>query len=76
MQHVRTYGAAPPPAQIRSRAIGYDDPHKHPGHLGPQEVAPDDVAGTRFYEPDDMEAPLRERLAEIRRARGRRDEGP
>ncbi|MEA2185082.1 MAG: putative ATPase [Solirubrobacteraceae bacterium] len=76
MQHVRTYGAAPPPAQIRSRAIGYDDPHKHPGHLGPQEVAPDDVAGTRFYEPDDMEAPLRERLAEIRRARGRSDEKP
>ncbi|HEX8158209.1 MAG TPA: replication-associated recombination protein A [Solirubrobacteraceae bacterium] len=76
MQHVRTHGAAPPPPQIRSNAVGYDDPHKHPGHLGPQEVAPDDVAGTRFYEPDEMEAALLERLAEIRRARGRSDGGP
>jgi hypothetical protein len=29
------------------------------------------VAGTRFYEPDDAEAAQRERLAQIRRARGR-----
>jgi hypothetical protein len=32
---------------------------------------PDRVVGTRFYAPDDAEAALRERLAEIRRARGR-----
>ncbi len=72
--HVRQYGAASPPPQVRSQAVGYDSPHDHPGHLGPQEVAPDEVAGTRFYDPDDAEAELRDRLAEIRRARGR--EGP
>jgi len=71
MEHVRTHGAAAPPPQIRSRAVGYDSPHGHPGHLGPQEVAPDELVGTRFYEPDEMEAALRDRLAEIRRARGR-----
>jgi putative ATPase len=71
MHHVRQFGAAAPPPQIRSRAVGYDSPHDHPGHLGQQEVAPDDVVGARFYEPDEMEASLRERLEEIRRARGR-----
>jgi hypothetical protein len=29
------------------------------------------VVGARFYAPDDAEAALRERLEEIRRARGR-----
>ncbi|CAA9486680.1 MAG: Replication-associated recombination protein RarA [uncultured Solirubrobacteraceae bacterium] len=71
MHHVRQFGAAAPPPQIRSQAVGYDSPHDHPGHLGPQEVVPDEVVGARFYEPDEMEAALRERLAEIRRARGR-----
>jgi putative ATPase len=71
IHHVRQFGAAPPPPQIRSRPVDYDSPHDHPGHLGPQEVAPDAVAGVRFYEPDEMEAAQRERLAEIRRARGR-----
>ncbi len=32
---------------------------------------PDSAIGERFYEPDDAEALLRERLEEIRRARGR-----
>jgi hypothetical protein len=32
---------------------------------------PEGVEGERFYAPDDAEAALRERLAEIRRARGR-----
>ncbi len=71
MHHVRTHGAAAPPPQIRSRAEGYDSPHDHPGHLSAQEVAPDEVAGVRFYEPDEAEADLRERLAAIRRGRGR-----
>jgi putative ATPase len=71
MQHVRTHGAAAPPPQIRSKAVGYDSPHDHPGHLGPQEVAPDEVVGVRFYEPDDAEAAQRARLEEIRRGRGR-----
>ncbi len=71
MSHVRAHGAAAPPPQIRSQAVGYDSPHDHPGHLGAQEVAPDAVAGVRFYEPDEMEHELRARLAQIRRARGR-----
>ena len=70
IEHVRRYGAAPPPPAVRSQAVGYDSPHDHPGHLGPQEVAPDEVAGTRFYEPDEQEARLRERLQVIRQARG------
>ncbi len=32
---------------------------------------PDDAIGERFYAPDDAEAALRDRLAELRRARGR-----
>ena len=71
IEHVRRFGAAAPPPQVRSRAVGYDSPHDHPGHLSSQEVAPDEVAGRRFYEPDEAEAALRERLEQIRRARGR-----
>jgi len=71
VEHVRRYGAAPPPPAVRSKGVGYDSPHGHRGHLGPQEVAPDEVAGVRFYEPDEQEAALRDRLEEIRRARGR-----
>ena len=71
MHHVRTHGAAAPPPTIRSQAVGYDSPHNHPGHLSSQEVAPDEVAGTRFYEPDEMEAAMLARLEEIRRGRGR-----
>jgi hypothetical protein len=32
---------------------------------------PDSAIGRRFYEPDDAEALLRERLEQVRRARGR-----
>ena len=42
-----------------------------PGHVSPQELMPDHAIGQRFYEPDEAEALLRERLEEIRRARGR-----
>ncbi len=71
--HVRDHGAAPPPVPLRSggRGEGYDSPHRHPGHLGAQEVMPEPVVGARFYEPDEAEAALARRLAEIRRARGR-----
>jgi putative ATPase len=71
--YVRERGAAPPPVQLRSggRGHGYDNPHGHPGHLGPQELMPDEAVGARFYAPDEAEAALAARLAEIRRARGR-----
>ena len=41
--------------------------------FSPQELLPDPAIGARFYEPDDAEAALRERLEEIRRGRGRAD---
>ncbi|HEX3688914.1 MAG TPA: replication-associated recombination protein A [Solirubrobacteraceae bacterium] len=76
--YIAQHGATAPPAHLRSSTRsdgGYDNPHRRPGHLGPQELLPDPAIGARFYEPDDAEAALRERLAEIRRARGRAD-GP
>jgi putative ATPase len=75
-EHVRVHGAAQVPGQLRSGPRpgqdrgGYDNPHKHPGHLSPQQLAPEGVAGARFYEPDEAEAELAERLARIRRDRG------
>ncbi len=78
---VRERGAQTPPAYLRSAAYpgaselgrgeGYDDPHANPGHLTGQELLPDALVGERFYRPDDAEAALRDRLEEIRRARGR-----
>jgi putative ATPase len=74
--YIAQHGAAPPPAHLRSSTRsdgGYDNPHRRPGHFTPQELLPDPAIGARFYEPDDAEAALRERLAEIRRGRGRAD---
>src|SRR4051795_13736023 len=78
-RHVREHGAKTPPAYLRSAAYpgakklgrgqGYDYPHDHRGHLSAQELMPDALIGERFYEPDDAEAALRERLEKIRRAR-------
>jgi putative ATPase len=80
-EHVREHGAKPPPAYLQSagynaaarlgRGVGYEYPHDLPGHLSGQELLPEGVAGARFYTPDDAEAALRERLEEIRKARGR-----
>jgi putative ATPase len=72
---VRDHGAAPPPVQLRSggRGQGYDNPHGRPGHVTPQELAPDSAVDARFYTPDDAEPELAARLAEIRRARRRGD---
>src|SRR3712207_1195251 len=72
-EFVRENGADLPPAHLRSRfrgGGGYDYPHDRPGHLSPQELMPEEVAGTRFYAPDDAEAALAERLRAIRAARG------
>jgi putative ATPase len=73
--HVRDHGAAPVPSWLRPGARpgqqtgGYDSPHGHPGHISSQELLPESVVGERFYEPDEAEAHLAERLREIRRAR-------
>jgi len=72
-EHIRERGAQAPPAHVRSSTRsdgGYDNPHRREGHISPQELMPDAVIGSRFYQPDDAEAQLREQLREIRRARG------
>jgi putative ATPase len=75
--HVREHGAGAVPPWLRSGPRpgqdqgGYQNPHRLPGHLGPQELAPEGVAGERFYAPDEAEAELAERLARIRSERGR-----
>jgi putative ATPase len=80
--HVREHGAAPVPGWLRSgprpgqEVGGYDYPHDHPGHVSPQELLPEAVAGARFYAPDDAEAELARRLEEIRAARRRPRGGP
>jgi putative ATPase len=74
--YIAQHGAFAPPAHLRSSTRsdgGYDNPHRRPGHFSPQELLPDPAIGARFYEPDDAEAALRERLAEVRRGRGRAD---
>jgi putative ATPase len=76
-QHVREHGAAPVPGWLRSgprpgqEVGGYDYPHDHPGHVSPQELLPESVEGARFYAPDEAEADLARRLAQIREMRGR-----
>ena len=82
--HVREHGAPDPPAALRSaaypaskalgRGVGYDNPHRHPGHVNDLEHLPDGLEEARFYFPDDAEAGARERHRELRRARGRRDD--
>ena len=50
-RHVREQGAAPVPGWLRSgprpgqEVGGYDNPHAHPGHVSPQELLPEEVAG-------------------------------
>jgi putative ATPase len=74
-RHVREHGAQPAPPWLRSgprpgqEQADYDNPHGHPGHVSPQPLLPDEVAGARFYEPDEAEAQLQRRLREIREAR-------
>jgi putative ATPase len=88
-QHVRDHGAAPVPGWLRSGPLAelrspgqddsapssYDNPHRHPGHLGPQQLLPDSVSDARFYAPDDAESELARRLEQIRAGReaSRRD---
>ena len=79
--HVRRYGAQPPPAYLRDahyggaaalgRGQGYEYPHDKPEGLSSQDVMPEEVGDVRFYDPRDREPALRARLDEVRRARGR-----
>src|SRR3954471_4247444 len=65
--------AAYPGAKALGRGTGYDYPHSRPEGVSPQELMPQEAEGERFLELTDHgeEATLRERLAEIRRLRGR-----
>ncbi len=78
--HVRQHGAALPPDHLRSAAYpaakmlgrgqGYEYPHGLPGQVSAQELLPAEVAGTRFYEPDEEAEPeAARRLREVRAAR-------
>jgi putative ATPase len=78
---LREHGAKPPPPYLQSAAYagaaqlgrgrGYDYPHGQPDQVSSQELMPEGLEGTRFYDPGDAEPALRERLEQIRRARGR-----
>jgi len=80
-EHIVEQGAQPAPNPLRSaafpaarrtgRGVGYENPHDEPGHVNEQEHLPAGLEQLRFYAPDDAEPQLRERLAELRRARGR-----
>jgi putative ATPase len=82
-QWVRENGPVIPPAALQSAAYpgakalgrgkGYDYPHDRPEGVSPQDLMPEEAEGERFLELTDHgeEAALRERLAEIRRLRGR-----
>ncbi len=73
-RHVREHGAGAGAGMAALGAAagagrgGYDNPHGHPGHVSPQQLLPEGVVGERFYEPDEAEAQLAERLERIRRA--------
>ncbi len=71
--HVRDHGVAQPPEPLLpgARGVGYDYPHDRPGSVSPQELLPPAVVGARFYAPEGKEPQQAERLAAIRRARGR-----
>jgi putative ATPase len=56
--------------------VGYENPHDERGHINDQEHLPAGREHLRFYAPDDGEAALRERLAEVRKARRRAPETP
>ena len=79
--HIAEQGAEPPPGPLRNaaipamrklgRGVGYENPHDEPGHVNDLEHLPAGREALRLYAPDEAEAALRERLAELRRARGR-----
>src|SRR5262245_28538190 len=84
MRHIRERGAKLPPDYLRDahypgakklgRGEGYVYPHDEPEGLAAQPLLPEEVRDQRFYEPTDrgFEAELRERLARLGRALGKR----
>jgi putative ATPase len=84
----RTRVAEPVPLALRNAPTpsmkewgygkGYQHAHEFDDAMSPMECLPESLAGTRFYLPKDrgVEARLRERLEEIRRARGKTTSSP
>jgi putative ATPase len=72
-EHVREHGGGTPPPSLRSanRGTGYDNPHRHAGHVNSQEHLPAGLEDLRFYAPDDAEGEMRKRHEAARRARHR-----
>jgi putative ATPase len=82
-QWVREHGTPLPPAPLQSaaypgakklaRGVDYDSPHAHPEGLSEQELMPDEAIAERFLELSGHgeERELQERLARIRKGRGR-----
>jgi putative ATPase len=74
-RHVREHGAAQVPAWLRSgprpgtEPAEYENPHRRPGHVAAQQLAPDGVEGERFYSPDEAEQAPAERLRRVRSER-------
>ena len=53
-EHIRERGASAPPAHLRSSTRsdgGYDNPHRRPGHISPQELLPDSGHRTALLRP-------------------------
>ena len=79
--HVRRYGAQPPPSAMRDasypgaaklgRGVGYDDPQQRPGAISPANVMPEGLESLRFFDPGEHEARFAERYRELAKLRGR-----
>jgi putative ATPase len=81
---VRERGAAPPPPYLQDshypgakklgRGVGYEYPHNLPEGVSGQELLPEGLEGSRYYEPTDrgFEAELQERLSRLQERRSKR----
>ena len=81
-EYVREHGARDPPAPLRTaaypaarklgRGVGYDYPHRHRGTSTTRSTCPKGPRTCASTRPTTAEAEMRDRLAAIRKARGRR----
>lgn len=57
-----------PGSEKLGRGLNYVYPHSHPGNYYPQQYLPDDLAGTRFYEPTEngYERKIKDRLEHLK----------
>ena len=57
-----------PGSEKLGRGLNYVYPHSHPGNYYPQQYLPDDLTGTRFYEPTEngYERKIKDRLEHLK----------